>query len=55
MTATKIRLWTVEEYHRTIASGILTPDSQVELLEGQIVEISRKSPLHAVARYSVNF
>jgi len=46
-TATKIRLWTVEEYHKMIESGILTRDSHVELLEGRIVEMSFQGPLHA--------
>ncbi len=30
-----------------ISSGILTRDSYVELLEGRIVEMSRKGLLHA--------
>lgn len=46
-TATKIRSWTVEEYHKMIESGILTRDSHVELLEGRIVEMSPQGPLHA--------
>jgi Uma2 family endonuclease len=40
MTTTQIHLWTVEEYHRMIDAGILTPDDKVELLEGKIIEMS---------------
>ncbi len=38
--------WSVEDYHRMIAAGILG-DRQVELLAGDIVEISPEGPLHA--------
>jgi Uma2 family endonuclease len=47
MTATQIHLWTVEEYHRMIDAGILTPEDKVELLEGKIVEMSPQRPPHA--------
>ncbi len=30
--------WNVEDYHRMIEFGILTPADQVELLEGVIVQ-----------------
>jgi Uma2 family endonuclease len=38
--------WSVEEYHRMIAAGILS-DRRVELLAGDIVEMSPEGPLHA--------
>ncbi|MDY6806603.1 MAG: Uma2 family endonuclease [Cyanobacteriota bacterium] len=47
MTATKIRLWTVEEYHKMINCGILTPESRVELLEGRIIEMNAQRAPHA--------
>lgn len=47
MTATQIRLWTVEEYHRMIDAGILTTDDKVELLDGKIIQTSHQSPPHA--------
>ncbi len=31
--------WTIDEYHRMIAAGILS-ERKVELLKGEIVEIS---------------
>ncbi|MCL6435056.1 MAG: Uma2 family endonuclease [Leptolyngbyaceae cyanobacterium HOT.MB2.61] len=40
MTFTKVRLWKVNEYHRMIEHGILTTRDQVELLDGQIFEMS---------------
>ena len=47
MTATKTRLWTVDEYHRMIDAGILTTSDKVELLEGKIVQMSPQRPPHA--------
>jgi Uma2 family endonuclease len=37
--------WTIEDYHRMIQAGILC-DRQVELLAGEIVEMTPESPLH---------
>ena len=34
----KPKLWTVDEYSAIVAAGILGPDDQVELLEGEIIE-----------------
>ncbi|CBN57882.1 MULTISPECIES: Uma2 family endonuclease [Kamptonema] len=47
MTVTKLRLWTVDEYHQMIETGILDEDDRVELLEGQIIEMSLQIPLTA--------
>lgn len=56
MAPTKPRLWTVENYHRMVETGILIAGDRVELLEGQIVEMNPQLPPHAsttqrVARY----
>ncbi len=37
--------WSVDEYHAMIAAGILR-DRQVELLAGDIIEMSPETPLH---------
>ncbi|MBD2037130.1 Uma2 family endonuclease [Leptolyngbya sp. FACHB-321] len=47
MTLTKVRLWTVDEYHHMTAVGILAPEEQVELIEGQIIPMAAKNPPHA--------
>ena len=39
--------WSVNDYHRMIASEILN-DHQVELLAGDIIEMSPEGPLHTV-------
>lgn len=38
--------WTIDEYHRMIAAGILS-DRRVELLKGEIVEMSPEGEPHA--------
>ena len=38
--------WTIDEYHSMIDSGILD-DRKVELLEGEIVEMSPEGEPHA--------
>ena len=42
---TTLAKWSVEDYHRMIESGVLNNRS-VELLEGEIVEMSPEGPLH---------
>jgi Uma2 family endonuclease len=56
MALTKLRLWTIEDYHRMVEAGILITSDRVELLEGQIIEVIPQLPPHAsttqpVARY----
>jgi Uma2 family endonuclease len=41
------RRWTVDEYHRMITAGILTPRDRVELLDGHIIEMVPQEPPHA--------
>lgn len=47
MTSTPIRLWSVDDYHRMIEAEILTSRDRVELLEGQIIQMSPQQPPHA--------
>jgi Uma2 family endonuclease len=54
MTVTKLRLWTVDEYHQMIETGILDEDDRVELLEGEIIEMSPQIPLHAATTHSAS-
>jgi Uma2 family endonuclease len=42
-----LKRWTVTDYHRMIASGVLTPDDRVELLDGQVIEMVPQDPFHA--------
>jgi Uma2 family endonuclease len=46
MLETRVRTWTVEEYHRMLSAGILAEDERVELLSGQILEMSPQEPPH---------
>jgi Uma2 family endonuclease len=41
------RRWSLEEYHRMIAAGVLDEDDRVELLEGIVVAMSPQDPPHA--------
>ena len=43
---TTLAKWSVEDYHRMIAAGILC-DRRVELLAGDIIQMSPEGPLHA--------
>lgn len=43
------RKFTAEEYHRLAEAGILKEDDRVELIEGEIVEMSPIGPRHAGA------
>lgn len=36
--------WTVEDYHRMIESGLLV-GRQVELIDGQIIDMAPESPI----------
>lgn len=48
-TLLEIHLFTVQDYHRMIESGILDEDDRVELLEGQIVKKAAKGTSHCAA------
>ena len=44
--------WSIADWHELVESGILA-DRRVELLEGEIVEINPKEPMHSSTNYSV--
>jgi len=54
MTVTKLRLWTVDEYHQMIETGILDEDDRVELWEGQLIEMIPQIPPHAATTQSAS-
>ena len=43
---TTLAKWTINDYHQMIDAGILT-NRRVELLAGDIVEMSPEKPIHA--------
>jgi Uma2 family endonuclease len=46
MTALSLHRWTVDDYHRIVAAGVLA-DHRCELLRGDIVEMAPEVPVHA--------
>ncbi|BAZ32997.1 hypothetical protein NIES4074_55050 [Cylindrospermum sp. NIES-4074] len=48
-TTLKLRLWTVDEYHRMAEAGIFGADERVELLEGKIIWMIAKGTAHRSA------
>jgi len=48
------RLFTVEEYQRMAEVGILGPGERVELIEGEIVEMSPINPPHVGCVINLN-
>lgn len=46
---TKVRQWTVNDYHRMLDAGILAESDRVELLNGEITEMSPQRPPHTTA------
>jgi Uma2 family endonuclease len=44
--------WLIEDWHRLVDSGVLE-NKQVELLEGEIIQVSPESPMHSSTNYSV--
>jgi Uma2 family endonuclease len=45
----RARRWTRAEYYRMASKGIFGPEERVELIEGEIFQLSPPSPPHAVA------
>ena len=48
-SAPRPRLWARAEYDRLVAAGVFGPGDRVELLEGEIIEMSPEKSRHAAA------
>jgi Uma2 family endonuclease len=46
MTALLLHQWTIEDYHRIVATGVLA-DSNCELIRGTIIDMPPEGPEHA--------
>lgn len=46
-------LWTRHEYERMVEAGVLGPETHVELLDGEIIEMSPQGPPHVTATHLV--
>jgi Uma2 family endonuclease len=49
MGVAALRLFTVTDYHQMVAAGVLAPDEQVELIEGQLFQMAAKGTAHSAA------
>jgi Uma2 family endonuclease len=49
MSTAQLRRWTRQEYDRMIAAGVLEPEDQVELIEGEILTMTPQRSPHATA------
>jgi len=47
--AIQTRLWSREEYERLIAEGMFHPEERLELIEGEILQMSPQGSAHATA------
>jgi Uma2 family endonuclease len=45
----RTKLWTREEYDRLVAAGAFAPDSRIQLINGEIVEMTPQGAAHATA------
>ena len=48
------RLFTVDEYHRMVDAGVFGPEERVELIDGEIIEMSPIGPRHAGCVINLN-
>src|SRR5580658_11094392 len=46
--------FSIEEYYRMAETGVLRPDARVELLDGQITDMSPIGPFHGVVTMFLN-
>src|SRR5262249_50900301 len=48
------RLFTVDEYHRMAEAGVFGPEERVELIDGEIIQMSPIGPRHAGGVINLN-
>src|SRR6266849_3670057 len=49
IVSVQLRRWSRQEYDRMIDAGVLTPEDHVELIDGDIVTVTRQKSRHATA------
>jgi Uma2 family endonuclease len=49
MITVKTKLFSIDEYHRLIDLGVFTTSDRIELIKGQLVEMSPKGTAHSVS------
>ena len=47
------RRWTRDQYERMVRAGVLTPEDKVELIDGEILQVTPQSAAHAAAVMAV--
>ena len=49
MPTIQVRRWTREEYDRMIEAGVLSPEDHIELIDGEILQVTPQGARHATA------
>jgi Uma2 family endonuclease len=49
MSAIQLKRWSREEYDKMIEAGVFSPDERVELVEGDIIQMTAQNARHAAA------
>lgn len=49
--AVRTKLWTRDEFERLVAAGAFPPDARIQLVDGEIVEMTAQGAAHATAVY----
>ena len=49
MSTVQVRRWTRQEYDKMVECGIFPPGERVELIDGEILEMSPQKSSHATA------
>ncbi|HVC35615.1 MAG TPA: Uma2 family endonuclease [Chloroflexota bacterium] len=47
MVAIQLKRWTRQEYDRMIEAGVFSPGDRIQLIEGEIIEMTPQNVLHA--------